>query len=132
MRTKLLAVVSVCAALASAGCTRQAVEQKQDLLSAAGFRVKPANTPERRASLRTLPAHQLVQQELNGREVWVYADPLVCNCLYVGTPEAHQLYNRLRVERDIASDRLMAAHLASTPRWGFGPLGWGPWGPWGF
>ena len=68
---------------------------------------------------------------MNGRQVWVYADPLVCNCLYVGTPEAHQLYNRLKLERDIASDHLMAAQLRSTP-WGMGPYGWGVWGPWGF
>ncbi len=132
MRTKLLAMLSVGVVLVSAGCTRQIVEQREDLLSAAGFRVKPANTPERRASLRALPEHRLVLQEMDGREVWVYADPLVCNCLYVGTPEDYQRYNRLKVERDMASDRLMAAQMMSSPRWGVGPYGWGPWGPWGF
>ena len=131
MQTKSLAMLSVCVVLASAGCTRQIVEQREDLLSAAGFRVQPANTPERRASLRTLPQHQPVREEINGREVWVYADPLVCNCLYVGTPEDYQRYNRLKVERDIASDRLMAAQMMRPPRWGLGPYGWGTWGPWG-
>lgn len=131
MRSKLLAMLSVGAVLLSAGCTRQIVEERQDLLSAAGFRVKPANTPERRASLRTLPEHQLVQQELNGREVWVYADPLVCDCLYVGTPQAHQRYSALKVQRDIASSQLMAAQMRARP-WGAGPYGWGAWGPWGF
>lgn len=132
MRTKLLAMLSVGVVLVSAGCTRQIVEQREDLLSAAGFRVKPANTPERRASLRALPEHRLVLQEMDGREVWVYADPLVCNCLYVGTPEDYQRYNRLKVERDMASDRLMAAQMMRSPRWGVGPYGWGPWGAWGF
>jgi len=131
MRTKPFALLLLGAAFASAGCARQVVEQKEDLLSAAGFRVQPANTPERRASLRTLPEHRLVRQELNGRAVWVYADPLVCNCLYVGTPEAYQLYNRIKVERDIASDQLMAAQMLSTP-WGMDPYGWNVWGPWGY
>ena len=131
MRTKLLAALAVGVVLFSAGCARQVVQQREDLLSAAGFAVRSADTPERRASLRRLPQHQLVRQELNGRDVWVYADPLVCNCLYVGTPEAYQRYNRLKVERDIASDRLMAANMAYTG-WKAGPYGWGPWGPWGF
>jgi hypothetical protein len=131
MKTRLLATLSACAVLASAGCVRQAVQQREDLLSAAGFRVQPANTPERRASLRALPEHRLVREEMNGRGVWVYADPLVCNCLYVGTEEDYQRYNRLKVERDIASDRLMAAQLRSR-LWGIGPYGWGAWGPWGF
>lgn len=131
MRTKLLAVLSVGAVLAFGGCTRQVVEQREDMLAAAGFRVKPANTPERRRSLQELPKHELVREELEGREVWVYADPLVCNCLYVGTAEDRQRYERLKLQREIASDRLMAAHMAST-RWGVGRYGWGPWGPWGF
>jgi hypothetical protein len=129
MGTKLLAALWVGVVLASAGCARQIVEE--DLLSAAGFRVQPANTPERRRSLRALPAHELVREELNGREVWVYADPLVCNCLYVGTPEDHQRYKLLQVQREIASDQLMTARLYSRP-WGIGPYGWGVWGPWGF
>ncbi len=131
MRTKLLAMLSVGVVLASAGCTRQIVEQKEDLLSAAGFRVQPANTPERRQSLKTLPKHELVREEMNGREVWVYADPLVCNCLYVGTPEEYQRYQRLQVQRDIATDRLMAAQMMRSSRWGIGRYGWGAWGPWG-
>ncbi len=134
MRTKLLATLAVGAALFSAGCTRQVVEQKEDLLSAAGFRVKPANTPERRESLRSLPPHELVHDEMDGREVWVYADPLVCNCLYVGTPEAYQRYQRLNVQQNIAHSRLMAARMYSRPMGmrGMGPYGWGPWGGWGF
>ncbi len=131
MRTASLAALSIVVALASAGCTRQIVEQREDMLSAAGFRIKTANTPERRRSLQALPPHQLVREEMNGREVWVYADPLVCNCLYVGTPEDYQRYQRIKLQREIASDHLAAAQMASM-RWGMGPYGWGAWGPWGF
>lgn len=131
MRTKLLATLLTGTVLVTAGCTRQIVNQKEDLLSAAGFRVKTANTSERRQSLQALPPHQFVHEEMNGRELWVYADPLVCNCLYVGSPEDYQRYQQLHVQQNIASDRLMAAQLAATS-WGYGPYGWGPWGPWGF
>lgn len=134
MRARLLATLAVGVVLVSTGCTRQVVEQKEDLLSAAGFRVKTANTPERRESLRSLPPHELVRDELDGREVWVYADPLVCNCLYVGTPEEYQRYQRLNVQQDIANSRLMAARMYSRPMgmMGMGPYGWGPWGGWRF
>ena len=37
---------------------QQVVEQREDLLSAAGFIVRPANTPERQAMLHRLPPHK--------------------------------------------------------------------------
>ena len=39
----------------------QKVTDKEDLLAAAGFAVQPANTPQRLASLRALPANKFVQ-----------------------------------------------------------------------
>ncbi len=136
-RATLLTMLSVGAVLTTAGCAN--MEQKKDLLSAAGFRVKEANTPERRESLNTLPPHQLTRTELNGREVWVYADPEVCNCLYVGTPSEYQEYQNLNTRREIARDRLTAAQMTpygfggglGTGMWGRGRMGWGAWGPWG-
>src|SRR6202020_1897165 len=68
---------------------QQIVTQREDNLAAAGFIIRPANTPERQAMLHRLPAHQFVQR-INGDTVhYVYADPLVCGCIYVGTQQAY-------------------------------------------
>ncbi len=70
-----------------AGCQtpEQRVARQADYLAAAGFLVKPANTPERQGMLTRLPPHKFVQ-EITGDDVrYVMADPLVCGCLYVGT-----------------------------------------------
>ena len=144
MHSKLLTMLSLGIITLAAGCAQ--MEQKKDLLSAAGFRVQSANTPERRESLQQLPSHELVRDELNGREVWVYADPEVCDCLYVGTSDDYQKYQRLHTKREIAQDSRAAATMgpigmgrmgAGFPSrmgvgpWGASPYGWGAWGPWG-
>ena len=111
------------------GCEteQQAVAAHEDNLSAAGFIVRPANTPERRAMLVKLPAHQFVQR-VNGDVVhYVYADPLVCGCLYVGTQQAYGQYRRDQQQKNLASEQLMTAQTYADPAWNWGA--WGPWGP---
>ncbi len=126
----IVRVAAVGVALAAAGCAAE-VEQREDMLSAAGFQVKTANTPDRLQSIQALPPHRFVHESLNGREVWVYADPTVCRCLYVGTPDAYRRYQQFNIQQQISTQNLEAAQLLSSP-WGVGPYGWGPWGPWGF
>lgn len=131
MRTRFIVrLAAACAVLVVASCAAE-VEQREDLLSAAGFRVKTASTAERLQSMQALPPHRFVRERLNGHEVWVYADPTVCRCLYVGTPDAYQRYQGLNVQQRIADENLAAAQFAATD-WSVGPYGWGPWGPWGF
>jgi hypothetical protein len=102
------------------------VVQKEDNLAAAGFVVRPANTPERVAMLKRLPAHQFVQR-VNGDTVhYVYADPLVCSCLYVGTQQAYNQYKLHEQQQHLADEQLMTAQTYSDTAWN-----WGAWGPWG-
>jgi hypothetical protein len=104
---------------------QQQVEQREDLLSAAGFIVRPANTPERQAMLHRLPPHKFVQR-VNGDVVhYVYADPLVCGCLYVGTQQAYNQYKANQLQQHLADEQQMAADTYSDAAWN-----WGAWGPW--
>ena len=104
---------------------QQRVEQREDLLSAAGFIVRPANTPERQAMLNRLPPHKFVQR-VNGDVVhYVYADPLVCGCLYVGTQQAYNQYKANQLQQHLADEQQMAADTYSDAAWN-----WGAWGPW--
>src|SRR5277367_2820747 len=103
------------------------VTQSEDNLAAAGFVVRPANTPERQAMLKRLPPHQFVQR-VNGDTVhYVYADPLVCDCLYVGTQQAYNQYKRDQQQKNLADEQQMTAQMYSDPAWSWNA--WGPWGP---
>ena len=63
-----------------------------NLFTAAGFAVKYADTPEKHAILRRLPPDKLVLRKRGGKTYYVYADPSICRCVYVGTPQAYQAY----------------------------------------
>ena len=65
------------------------VREKEDMLAAAGFRLRPADTPQRVAALTALPPHRFVRRTVDGRVTYLYADPTVCRCLYVGGQEAY-------------------------------------------
>jgi hypothetical protein len=114
-------------ALSACQTQQQIVSAREDNLAAAGFIVRPANTPERQAMLNRLPPHQFVQR-VNGDAVhYVYADPLVCGCLYVGTQQAYAQYRRDQQQKNLASEQLMTAQTYADPAWNWGA--WGPWGP---
>ena len=85
---------------AAAGCaTLQAAETRstEEVLGAAGFHVEAADTPEKLADLQTLPARQVFPQIRDGKTTYVYRDPSVCHCLYVGGEPEYQQYERLRI-----------------------------------
>jgi hypothetical protein len=63
-----------------------------NLFTAAGFMVKYATTPEKRALLNSLPPDKLVKRTKDGIVYYVYADAARCNCAYVGTAQAYAAY----------------------------------------
>jgi hypothetical protein len=87
--TKLTALCAVTLLLGVAGCVspQQQVAQKEDLLAAAGFQVRPADSPHRVAAMKRLPPNKFVAKVVNGNPVYLYADPLDCNCVYFGTQQ---------------------------------------------
>jgi hypothetical protein len=113
--------------LAACQTQQQIVSEHEDNLAAAGFVVIPANTPERQAMLKRLPPHQFVQR-VNGDTVhYVYSDPLVCGCLYVGTQQAFGQYKLHEQQQNLADEQLMTAQTYADPAWNWNA--WGPWGP---
>jgi hypothetical protein len=89
--------------------------------------LRPANTPERIAMLKRLPPHRFIRREHGDVVHYVYADPLVCSCLYVGTQQAYDQYKRDRQQERIADEQQLAADEYSDAAWNWGA--WGPWGP---
>jgi len=118
-------------ALLLAGCA--AIESRQaarteDLLSAAGFHMIPADKPERIQALNTMKPRSLSIVVRNKKTYYVYPDPTNCGCLYVGQEPQYQAYKRLEIEQQIADENMMAAEANrdAAMDWGI----WGPWGPW--
>ena len=118
-----LAALAACLLAAACATPQQRAEDRENLLSAAGFSVHPANTPARIRSLRSLPANKVVQQTAGGTVHYVYADPLVCACLYVGDQAAFARYRQEVFQRQLADEQAMTAQMNQTA-WDVGP--WGP------
>lgn len=124
-----LASLAMGSVLALSGCAtpQERVADQENLLAAAGFVARPANTPERQAMLRTLPANRFTQRAQGDKFTYIYPDPLDCYCVYFGSPAAYGRYRQELVQRRFVSDQLLAAQMNEDARWN-----WGPWGPYGW
>ena len=117
MRRALFIVVialTVTACTTMQGGATRSIEQ---MLAAAGFEMKVADTPEKAADLRTLPMRKMTVRRQGAASYYIFADPDVCNCLYVGTETQYQEYQRLLLKKELADERLDAS------------MNWGLWGP---
>ena len=109
---------------------QQQAEQVEPLLSAAGFRMLPADTPEKVAHLKTLPPLKLTPRLHKGQVRYAYADPYSCTCMYVGDEQAFQQYQRLALEKNIADEQRQAAMMNQDAAAEMQMDYWGPFGPW--
>jgi hypothetical protein len=126
MLKRVAAALMGCLMLWSCASLRETeIRNTEDLLAAAGFIMKPADTPERMANLQSLPPHRIVTQRRNGDVYYVYADPDVCRCVWVGNQQAYSSFQKLRIEKQIAEQRLLAAEAERDAL-----LNWPLWGPW--
>ncbi|PYM17592.1 MAG: hypothetical protein DMD78_29630 [Candidatus Rokuibacteriota bacterium] len=124
----IVATAAGCATMQAAG-----TRSTEQILSAAGFHMEAADTPEKLADLQTAPARQVLPQTRDGKTAYVYRDPNGCHCLYVGGEPEYQQYQKLRLQKDIADEESNAALTQGWAPWGgWGPAGWGPggWGTW--
>jgi hypothetical protein len=118
---------ALAASIMLAACA-MAVSNKEDMLAAAGFKIQPANTPQRQAALRSMPPHKFSSQVRSNRVVWVYADPTVCNCLYLGDQQAYDTYRRLVFDRNQLQEEQRVAWMNQNNAVPY-PFAWEAWGP---
>ena len=92
-----LAVLTTAAALA--GCTamrRDRAPETTRLLTQAGFKRLPADTPAKVARLNTLTPYKIVPwTRKSGATVYAYAAPDLCTCVYVGSPKQYAKFKEL-------------------------------------
>jgi len=121
----LLPILLVFGLTACKTIERNEAIQKERLLAAAGFQMRMADTPSRAQELASLPKRKLVPTRSGGSLHYVYADDLGCKCIYVGTEEAYQRYERYALKARIANQQQQAAMDMQEAS-----LNWGTWGPW--
>jgi hypothetical protein len=121
---KILLPLALAAALL-AGCA--AIERAdhnatEQLLTAAGFKVLPANTPDRQAKMAELKPYTIARQIRGNNVYYIYPDDQN-NFVLVGDQAAYTKYQSLLVQQQISNQNLMAAQMETMP---------GMWGGWGY
>jgi hypothetical protein len=116
-RLRYRASFAVGAALLATACANNsgAISDKEDILASAGFVPKKANTAARMASLKALPPHRFVTRTGTVGTRYLYADPTVCGCIYVGDLNAYDRYRQQMAARQTASDEQVRAILSTAP-----------------
>ena len=112
--------------VALTGCAtmrRGEARSTEQLLVAAGFQMRPADTAERQQRLAARPPYRLESHTKDGTVVYTYADPDGCKCLYVGGPKEYSQYQGLRAQQRIAQDEAWEAQEAEGD-WGLWGRGW--------
>jgi hypothetical protein len=132
MSLRAIIVLSAAAAgLAACVTPQMQAQQTENMLIAAGFLQKPADTPRRQARLAALPPFRVLSQQVtaSGRDTvgYVFADPQFCHCVYVGTPQAYQQFQQLAFQQHLAQEQIAASEMASSDA-----FGWDDWGPYPF
>ncbi|TAJ25393.1 MAG: hypothetical protein EPO67_21190 [Reyranella sp.] len=133
MSLKSVIAVAALAGALTACSTTPKMESKQDMLSDAGFKVVSLKTPGQTAQFKKLPAHKLTKKNYQGKTVWVYADPTMCGCLYMGTPGNYNAYIKIATKQMMS--QAMRANFQDDP---YSPTAmdnavdsdwdWGEWG----
>jgi hypothetical protein len=102
-------------------------QAKENQLTAAGFKKRPIKTEAQLADFRQIPAHMIRPSTYKGRSVYVYADPTICGCLYMGGTTAYNTYIKGAMGRD-----MRAEYKSENTDTGYNPsspamLDGGPW-----
>ncbi|MFZ0677329.1 hypothetical protein [Candidatus Binatus sp.] len=100
-------IAAISAALAGCGSMQpppptpeQQAEQLEPMLAAAGFRMLPADTPERQKQLASLlPMQVLYYVGKTGKLHYYMADPSYCKCMYIGSEENYQQYEKMKLNQ---------------------------------
>lgn len=123
----LLTILSL--SLLLLGCN--SLQKKEQQLQAVGFRSLSPSTPAQVAHLKALPQGHLTPISKNGKTLFLLADSRR-SLLFVGNQSQYQAYKELRLNRQLATDKLATKDLnadasAEWNAWGGldTPMGYG-------
>ena len=82
------------------GCAGTQVQNKESLLTAAGFRTRTPSTQEQWAMYNKMTPYKLERNTLNGKTVYTYADKQK-GVVYIGGDKAYQSYKQLGIQQSL-------------------------------
>jgi len=124
----LLNAVSILAVLTfGVGCasTQTAVENKESMLVAAGFKVITPKNATQQQKLQNLPPGKIAMIQKSEKTLYVFPDA-AHNQAYVGGPQEYQAYQQARLANHLAQENLETAEMYQDAT-----MNWGAWGGWG-
>lgn len=121
------------AALAMSSCATVQHEMRESStrsmeyqLKAAGFKIMLADTAERQRMLNGLPPETVTRIPRPDNVYYIYPDPDVCSCLYVGRETEYEKLQQLSADLANSNQAMITHEIAENEQ-----AGWAPSGPWG-
>jgi len=115
LRAASLQRVLVIALLGLFAAEADAQQEAIDMhLEDVGFIMRAA-TPQQFDRLRSLPARRFIARTVSGRRYYLYADPDLCKCVFLGSEMAMQSYQDLISAASASSATSAANAAAQTP-----------------
>ena len=103
----------------------QKAKDTEQLLAAAGFKMKLADTPAKMAHLKTLTQYKIVPHQKDGTVYYIYADAANCQCFYWGLDQSYQNFMQLQQQQDIANEERMTAEMNQQEYMDWDTMGYG-------
>ena len=105
---KLVGALALLAAGFS-GCAGTEVQNKESLLSAAGFHTRTPSTQAQLAMYNRMAPYKLERNTINGKALYTYANKQK-GVVYIGGDKAYQRYRQLALQQSIAEKELEASY----------------------
>jgi hypothetical protein len=99
-------VLLLCASLTTAleAPSKPFLDKNNFYLSSAGFRVQLANDAAGKAAMNALPPHRFVIHRFGNDVRYLYAEPLHCVCIFIGTQANYRDYRDILAQPVDAPD----------------------------
>jgi uncharacterized membrane protein len=104
---RLFLIIAVVAGFSA--CAGTQVQNKESVLSAAGFRMRTPSTQEQWAMFNRMTPYKLERNTFKGKALYTYADKQK-GVVYIGGDKAYQRYKQLGIQQSIAQKELEASY----------------------
>jgi hypothetical protein len=131
---KSIALIAIVCTALFVGCasTQTAIQNRESMLVASGFKVITPKTAAQQQKLQNLPPGKVTMIQKGKKTYYIFPDP-AHNQAYVGGPREYQAYQQLRAENKLTKEDLETAEMYqdSEMQWSLWGGGEGVWGPMG-
>jgi hypothetical protein len=108
-RVYLGLLLTIAIVVGISGCAGTQVQNKESLLTAAGFRTRTPSTREQWAMYNQMTPYKLERNTRNGKTVYTYADKQK-GVVYIGGDIDYQSYKQLGIQQSLAQKELEASY----------------------